>query len=535
MAGASGFLLGDDAVEFMRERGEQTWEAANEAGGCTAGWTDDCAQCGDDAGLRACCGYCHLVFHPACLDPPQDVENWDEVAFACGLCVTDAKAKPANTQGARLMRVARQQRATTAAADARRAARNKDIRDEHDAIALFVEQRAGGAAAAKRAAASAPPDPRRAHKRGAGASAGSPARTAAPRTPPSSPARGADAGRGTGSPRGGRGHRAGRGRGSPVRGTKGKAPAARGRGGGGGTKRPRDGGGDDGSVRRANDAARVRRVRQATAADAAADDAAANPSAAACRWSEEDKCALARGIVEHVVSRTRTVAVARVLGEPPQMRSGLVTLGAPDEDGCFAVVYGANDGAEEERGTLAAHDVFRYVEELPPPSFNDGEEGGRDEWWEAVRQRVPGTAVFVRSRTVTALRLAWYRIGRERGQPCEDGGAAHAPAEPAGDRQQQRVLLAREPGGPPPVPKAYIEGVRAGGANRSTAAVARAGTGLEGRTDHRPEELWRPQRHPTASSEEGRYTPRSRSHGQIPNTVPTIHLCQHPRCTVQPW
>jgi hypothetical protein len=159
MAGASGFLLGDDAVEFMRERGEQTWEAANEAGGCTAGWTDDCAQCGDDGGLRACCGYCHLVFHPACLDPPQDVENWDEVAFACGLCVTDAKAKPANTQGARLMRVARQQRATTAAADARRAARNKDIRDEHDAIALFVEQRAGGAAAAKRAAASAPPEP----------------------------------------------------------------------------------------------------------------------------------------------------------------------------------------------------------------------------------------------------------------------------------------------------------------------------------------------------------------------------------------
>ena len=159
MAGASGFLLGDDAVEFMRERGEQTWEAANEAGGCTAGWTDDCAQCGDDAGLRACCGYCHLVFHPACLDPPQDVENWDEVAFACGLCVTDAKAKPANTQGARLKRQMRQQRATTAAADARRAARNKDIRDEHDAIALFVEQRAGGAAAAKRAAASAPPEP----------------------------------------------------------------------------------------------------------------------------------------------------------------------------------------------------------------------------------------------------------------------------------------------------------------------------------------------------------------------------------------
>ena len=35
-SGASGFLLGDDAAEFMRERGEQTWEAANDAGGCTA-------------------------------------------------------------------------------------------------------------------------------------------------------------------------------------------------------------------------------------------------------------------------------------------------------------------------------------------------------------------------------------------------------------------------------------------------------------------------------------------------------------------
>jgi hypothetical protein len=222
--------------------------------------------------------YCHLVFHPACLDPPQVVENWDEVAFACGLCVTDAVAKPASTtKGARLKREARQRRATTAAAEARRAARDGDIRHEHGALARFVEQRAGGAAAAKRAAASAPPEPRRAHKRGAGASAGSPARTAAPRTPPSSPARGAGAGRGTGSPRGGRGHRAGRGRGSPVRGTKGKAPAARGRGGGGGTKRPHDGGGDDGSVSRANDAARMRRVRQATAADAAADDAAANP------------------------------------------------------------------------------------------------------------------------------------------------------------------------------------------------------------------------------------------------------------------
>ena len=83
------------------------------------------------------------------------------------------------------------------------------------------------------------------------------------------------------------------------------------------------------------------------------------------------------------------------------------------------------------------HDVFRYVVELPPPSIGDGEEGRRDVWWEAVRQRVPGTAVFVRSRTVGALRKAWYRI-----------------AEHAGDCQQ-RVLLAREPGGPPPVPKAH--------------------------------------------------------------------------------
>ena len=141
MAGASGFLLGDDAVEFMRERGEQTWEAANEAGGCTAGWTDDCAQCGDDGGLRACCGYCHLVFHPACLDPPQDVENWDEVAFACGLCVTDAKAKPANTQGARLQRQMRQQRATTAAAEARRAARRRHAERARRARAEIIVAR----------------------------------------------------------------------------------------------------------------------------------------------------------------------------------------------------------------------------------------------------------------------------------------------------------------------------------------------------------------------------------------------------------
>ena len=67
------------------------------------------------------------------------MENWDEVAFACGLCVADAKAKPANTQGARLKRQMRQQRATTTAAEARRAARDNDIRDKHDAIARFVE------------------------------------------------------------------------------------------------------------------------------------------------------------------------------------------------------------------------------------------------------------------------------------------------------------------------------------------------------------------------------------------------------------
>ena len=109
-SGASGFLLGDDAVEFMQERGEQTWEAANEAGGCEAVWLDDCAQCGDGGGLRACCGYCNLVFHPACLDPPQVVENWDEVAFAYGHCVTDAMAKVANTTQ-RLKRQMRQRRA----------------------------------------------------------------------------------------------------------------------------------------------------------------------------------------------------------------------------------------------------------------------------------------------------------------------------------------------------------------------------------------------------------------------------------------
>ena len=75
----------------------------------TAEWCDDCEECGESSGLRACCGYCNHVFHPTCLDPPQLVENWDETAFACGLCVTDAMAKVANTtQSARLMRQMRQ-------------------------------------------------------------------------------------------------------------------------------------------------------------------------------------------------------------------------------------------------------------------------------------------------------------------------------------------------------------------------------------------------------------------------------------------
>ena len=77
-------------------------------------------------------------------------------------------------------------------------------------------------------------------------------------------------------------------------------------------------------------------------------------------------------------------------------------------------------------------DVFRYAVELPPPSFAQ-QSSNRDAWWEAVRQRVPDTAVFVRSHTVDALRKAWDRIKTE----------------------DKRVLLAREPGGPPPVPKAY--------------------------------------------------------------------------------
>ena len=180
-SGASGFLCGDDAAEFMRQRGVQTWEAANEAGGCAAEWWDECARCDDGSGLRVLCDYCNHVFHPTCLDPPTGVENWDDEVFACGRCVSDAMGKAVSTTpGARLMRELRQRRATIAAAEARRAARDDDIRNEHDALALFVEQRGGGGggggAARKRAAASPPPSPeRRAH-----------ARTAAPRTPPTS-------------------------------------------------------------------------------------------------------------------------------------------------------------------------------------------------------------------------------------------------------------------------------------------------------------------------------------------------------------
>ena len=144
-SGASGFLCGDDAAEFMRQRGVQTWEAANEAGGCAAEWWDECARCDDGSGLRVLCDYCNHVFHPTCLDPPTGVENWDDEVFACGRCVSDAMGKAVSTTpGARLMRELRQRRATIAAAEARRAARDDDIRNEHDALALFVEQRGGG-------------------------------------------------------------------------------------------------------------------------------------------------------------------------------------------------------------------------------------------------------------------------------------------------------------------------------------------------------------------------------------------------------
>ena len=138
--------------------------------------------------------------------------------------------------------------------------------------------------------------------------------------------------------------------------------------------------------------------------------------------------------------------MARLLGEPPQMRTGLVTLGAPGEDGCFAVVYEASGVAAEERGTLPAHDVFRYAVELPPPSFAQQSDNGRSAWWQGVRQRVPDTAVFVRSRTVDALRFAWDRIDDDDDDDDDDEQRR---------ARQRRVLLAREPGGPPPVPKAY--------------------------------------------------------------------------------
>ena len=52
-----------DATDFMRKQGEQTWEAANDAGGGAAEWGDDCEEGGDSSGLRACCGYCNHVFH----------------------------------------------------------------------------------------------------------------------------------------------------------------------------------------------------------------------------------------------------------------------------------------------------------------------------------------------------------------------------------------------------------------------------------------------------------------------------------------
>jgi hypothetical protein len=147
-------------------------------------------------------------------------------------------------------------------------------------------------------------------------------------------------------------------------------------------------------VHRANVAVRMRRVRQATAADAAASPAA-NPSAAASAWSEENRHALARGIVEHMVHRAGTAAVARLLGEPPQMRTGRVTLGAPGEDGCFAVVYDASGVAAEERGTLPAHDVFRYAVELPPPPLGQQSgNGSRSAWWQGVRQRVPLSSIL---------------------------------------------------------------------------------------------------------------------------------------------
>ena len=139
-----------------------------------------------------------------------------------------------------------------------------------------------------------------------------------------------------------------------------------------------------------------------------------------------------------MVHRAGTVAVARLLGEPPQMRTGLVTLGAPGEDGCFAVVYDASGGAAEERGTLPAHDVFRYAEELPPPSFAQQSEPDRSAWWQGVRQRVPDTAVFVRSRTVDALRFAWDRIDDVDDDDDDDDGDDDDREQRRAHREQRR-------------------------------------------------------------------------------------------------
>jgi hypothetical protein len=69
---------------------------------CLGEWEDDCARCGDGSGLRVLCGYCHLVFHPTCLDPLTGVENWDDEVFACGRCVTDAMGKAVSTMGGAL-------------------------------------------------------------------------------------------------------------------------------------------------------------------------------------------------------------------------------------------------------------------------------------------------------------------------------------------------------------------------------------------------------------------------------------------------
>jgi hypothetical protein len=109
---------------------------------CLGEWEDDCARCGDGSGLRVLCGYCHLVFHPTCLDPLTGVEKWDDEVFACGRCVTDAMGKAASTTpGARLKRELRQRRATTAAAEARRAARRRHAERARRARAEIIVAR----------------------------------------------------------------------------------------------------------------------------------------------------------------------------------------------------------------------------------------------------------------------------------------------------------------------------------------------------------------------------------------------------------